>query len=291
MKRGQTFARLLGKYAVITLGCALYALAFCWFFENNAITAGGFGGIAQILHRLVPAIPIGIATIVLNIPLFLMGFRRQGPKLLVSSGYAILVSNLLIDLISSLHTFEPSSDPLMASIYGGVLTGVALGMLLNEGATTGGTELAARMLKYRFRHLPIGKLCLAIDVIIILLYALVFQNINNALYGIIAMYVFSIAMDAVVYGMNRGKMAYIVSDQYEQIRKRLLDMDLGITLLKAEGGWKRDDKRIILCAFKNNQIASIKSTITEIDPDAFIILCETHEVLGEGFGAYSDDSL
>lgn len=291
MKRGQTFARLLGKYAVITLGCALYALAFCWFFENNAITAGGFGGIAQILHRLVPAIPIGIATIVLNIPLFLMGFRRQGPKLLVSSGYAILVSNLLIDLISSLHTFEPSSDPLMASIYGGVLTGVALGMLLNEGATTGGTELAARMLKYRFRHLPIGKLCLAIDVIIILLYALVFQNINNALYGIIAMYIFSIAMDAVVYGMNRGKMAYIVSDQYEEIRKRLLDMDLGITLLKAEGGWKQDDKRIILCAFKNNQIASIKSTITEIDPDAFIILCETHEVLGEGFGAYSDDSL
>lgn len=291
MKRGQTFARLLGKYAVITLGCAIYALAFCWFFENNAISAGGFGGIAQILHRLVPAIPIGIATIALNVPLFLLGFRRQGPKLLVSSGYAILVSNLLIDLISSLHTFEPSSDPLMAAIYGGVLTGVALGMLLNEGATTGGTELAARMLKYRFRHLPIGKLCLAIDVAIILLYALVFRNINNALYGIIAMYIFSIAMDAVVYGMNRGKMAYIVSDQYEEIRKRLLDMDLGITLLKAEGGWKQDDKRIILCAFKNNQIASIKATITEIDPDAFIILCETHEVLGEGFGAYSDDSL
>lgn len=291
MQRRQALVRLLGKYAVITVGCALYALAFCWFFENNAISAGGFGGIAQILHRLVPAIPIGVATIVLNIPLFILGFRRQGPKLLISSGYAILVSNLLIDLISSLYQFTPSSDPLMASIYGGVLTGVALGLLLNAGATTGGTELAARMLKYRFRHLPIGKLCLVIDVTIILLYALVFRNINNALYGIIAMYIFSIAMDAVVYGMNRGKMAYIVSDHYEEIRKSLLDMDLGITMLKAEGGWKRDDKRIILCAFKNNQIASIKATITAIDPDAFIILCETHEVLGEGFGAYSDDSL
>lgn len=291
MQRRQALVRLLGKYAVITVGCALYALAFCWFFENNAISAGGFGGIAQILHRLVPAIPIGVATIVLNIPLFILGFRRQGPKLLISSGYAILVSNLLIDLISSLYQFAPSSDPLMASIYGGVLTGVALGLLLNTGATTGGTELAARMLKYRFRHLPIGKLCLVIDVTIILLYALVFRNINNALYGIIAMYIFSIAMDAVVYGMNRGKMAYIVSDHYEEIRKSLLDMDLGITMLKAEGGWKRDDKRIILCAFKNNQIASIKATITAIDPDAFIILCETHEVLGEGFGAYSDDSL
>ena len=291
MKHGPSAVKLLGKYAVITVGCALYALAFCWFFEANAITAGGFGGIAQILHRLIPAIPIGIATIVMNVPLFLLGLRKQGPKLLVSSAFAIAVSNLFIDLISSLYTFHSSGDPLLASLFGGVLTGVALGLLLNQGATTGGTELAARMLRYRFRHLPIGKLCLSIDVIVILLYALVFRNINNALYGIIAMYVFSIAMDAVVYGMNRGKMAYIVSDHYEEIRKSLLDMDLGITLLKAEGGWKRDDKRIILCAFKNNQIASIKATITEIDPDAFIILCETHEVLGEGFGAYSDDSL
>ena len=182
-------------------------------------------------------------------------------------------------------------DPLLATIYGGVLLGISMGLLLSVGATTGGTELAARLLKLKLRHLSIGRLCLVLDVTVIILYALTFHSINNALYGIIAMYISSLAMDAVVYGSINAKMAYIISDHSQEITEKLLGMDLGVTLLKGKGGYTGGEKNVVLCAFKRSQIAAIKASVMAVDPTAFIIVCEAHEILGEGFGEYSPDSL
>ena len=159
------------------------------------------------------------------------------------------------------------------------------------GATTGGTELAARLLKYRIRHLSIGRLCLIIDVAVVSLYSLVFRQVNTALYGIIGMYISSLAMDAVVYGSVGAKMAYIISAQSAEITRRILDLELGVTLLQGKGGYHGDDKQVILCAFKPSQIGTIKALVTEVDPNAFIIVCEAHEIVGEGFGEYTPDSL
>ena len=290
MKTKNPALQWLYEYGVITLGCALYALCFNWFFQPNNISMGGFTGVAQIVNHFIPVLPIGVMSIVLNVPLFVLGVRKQGIKLLVSSAYAMSVGSLMLDGLAAAYTFQPM-EPLLACVYGGVLLGISMGLMLTVGATTGGTELAARLLKYRIRNLSIGRLCLTIDVTVICLYAMTFRSINNALYGIIAMYISSIAMDTVVYGSINAKIAYIISNHSGEIARKLLDMDLGITLLDGRGGFSGDRKQVVLCAFKRSQIVPIKAAVTEIDPNAFIIVCEAHEVLGEGFGEYSPDSL
>ena len=282
--------RRLWEYAVITFGSALYALCFNWFFQSNNISMGGFTGVAQIVNRLLPVLPVGVTVIALNVPLFLIGVRKLGLGLLISSLYAMAAGSLMIDGLNMIYTFPPM-EPLLAAIYGGVLLGASMGLLLSVGATTGGTELAARLLKLKLRHLSIGRLCLALDVTVIVLYALTFHSVNNALYGIIAMYISSLVMDSVVYGSINAKMAYIISDNSRAITEQLLKMELGVTLLQGKGAWTGGEKTVVLCAFKRSQIAAIKAAVTAIDPDAFIIVCEAHEVLGEGFGVYSPDSL
>ena len=273
----------------MTLGCAVYALCFNWFFQPNSIAMGGFTGLAQIINRLIPVFPVGMTVLVMNVPLLILGVRRQGVKLLVATLYATAVSSLMIDGLAMVYTF-PAMDPLLACIYGGVLMGVSMALLLMMGGTTGGSDLAARLLKYRLRSVSIGRLCLFIDAAVVTLYAITFRSLNNALYGIISMYICSVAMDAVVYGSN-AKMAYIISSRSGEIARLLLEMNLGVTLLDGRGGFSGDEKQVVLCAFKRSQIAPIKATVTEVDPNAFIIVCEAHEVLGEGFGEYSPDSL
>lgn len=290
MKSKNPVLRWLYEYGVITLGCGLYALCFNWFFRPNNISMGGFTGVAQIVNHFVPILPIGIMSIALNVPLFYVGVRKQGVKLLINSLYAMTVSSLMLDGMAAVYTFQPM-EPLLACVYGGVTLGISMGLMMTVGATTGGTELAARLLKYKLRSLSIGRLCLSIDVIVICLYALTFRSINNALYGIIAMYINSLAMDAVVYGSINAKIAYIISSNSSGITQQLLEMDLGITLLNGRGGYSGDEKQVVLCAFKRSQIAAIKAAVTTIDPAAFIIVCEAHEVLGEGFGEYTPDSL
>ena len=291
MKSKNPILRVLYDYGVIVLGCAIYAVSFNWFFQPNNISMGGFTGVAQIINRLIPVMPVGVTSILLNIPLFIIGVRKQGVKLLVASLFAMGVSSLMIDGLNMVYTFQPMEEPLLACIYGGVLVGVSMGLLMTVGATTGGSDLAARLLKYKLRHLSIGRLCLGIDVSVICLYAITFRSVNNALYGIIAMYISSLTMDTVVYGSINAKIAYIISGHSGEVAKRLLDLDLGITLLDGRGGYSGDRKQVVLCAFKRSQFAVVKATVTAIDPNAFIIVCEAHEVLGEGFGAYTPDSL
>ena len=290
MKSKNPVVRLLYEYGTILLGCALYALCFNWFFQPNNISMGGFTGIGQIVNRFVPMLPVGVTSIMLNIPLFILGVRKQGIKILISSLFAMSTGSLMLDGLAAAHTFKPM-EPLLACIYGGVLLGASMGLMLLVGATTGGTELAARLLKYRIRHLSIGRLCLMIDVMVICLYALTFRSVNNALYGIIAMYISSLAMDTVIYGSINAKIAYVISNKSGEVAKHLLNMDLGVTLLDGQGGFSGDPKQVVMCAFKRSQIASIKSAVTVIDPSAFIIVCDAHEVLGEGFGEYTPDSL
>ena len=291
MKSKHPALRLLRDYGVITLGCAIYAVSFQWFFQPNNIAMGGFTGVGQIFNRLLPFLPVGTIVILMNVPLFILGVRRQGLKILISSLFATVVSNLMIDGLDAVYTFQPMDEPLLACVYGGVTVGAAMALILTVGATTGGTELAARLLKYRIRHLSIGRLCLIIDVAVVSLYSLVFRQVNTALYGIIGMYISSLAMDAVVYGSVGAKMAYIISAQSAEITRRILDLELGVTLLQGKGGYHGDDKQVILCAFKPSQIGTIKALVTEVDPNAFIIVCEAHEIVGEGFGEYTPDSL
>ena len=177
------------------------------------------------------------------------------------------------------------------AIYGGVIVGFGCGLMLRYSATTGGTELAARLLKLKFPGLSIGTLCLSIDAIVVISYAAVFRDLTQALYAMVALFIISKVMDRVVYGGNGAKMAYIISEQYEAITAKLLELDRGVTLLEGRGGFSGSPKNVILCAFSRAQIVSIKSIVKQADPDAFIIVCDAYEILGEGFGVNRPDGL
>ncbi len=275
----------------IVLGCVFYAIAVDWLFVPNDIVVGGFTGIAQILNHFFPALPIGLTVVVLNIPLFIIGIRLQGMKLLYSSLFAMTLGSVLIDVLDQLFVFQPMDNLLLACIFGGVLMGASLGLELSVGATTGGSDLAARLLKYKLRHVSMGKLCLAVDICVVVIYSIVFQSVYTALYGIVAMYICSLSMDSLIYGGTQAKMAYIISDKNDQIRKRLLEMDLGATVLDGKGGWSGIPKDIILCTCRRKEIAAVKEAVISIDKDAFVIMSDAYEVLGEGFSSYSSDSL
>lgn len=282
---------ILRDYAIITISCLLYAITFNCFYATNNLAMGGFTGISQVINRLIPILPVGTTVFLLNVPLMIAGVKKQGWGILIASVYAISVSSVMIDALEMLVEFPPM-DPLLASLYGGVLTGVALGLMLLKNATTGGTELAARLLKYVFHSISVGKLCLVIDVTVICIYALTFKSLDNALYGIISMYVCSLAMDMVVYGSINAKLAIIVSDRVEPITARLMEMGLGATILHGHGAYTGKDKRILMCAARPGKIGKIKAAVALEDPEkAFIIVCDAREVFGEGFGEYGSDSL
>lgn len=283
--------KILKDYAIITLGCLLYSFAFNCFFETNNLAMGGFTGIAQVLNRFIPALPIGTTVFVMNVPLMIIGIKKQGWSILFTTIYAIAVSSAMIDTLNAFIKF-PSTEPLLACIYGGVLLGISLGIMMLKSATTGGTELAARLLKYVFRNISIGKICLIIDVSVICIYAFTFRSLDNALYGIIAMYVSSIAMDMVVYGSSNAKLAYIISDKGEEIKQKLMALGLGATIINGSGAFTGNAKNILLCAARPNKISRIKAAVNAVDPEkSFIIVTDAKEVLGEGFGEYSENSL
>ena len=186
MKSNNPVLRRLYEYGTMTLGCAIYALCFNWFFQPNNIAMGGFTGLAQIINRLIPVFPVGMTVLVMNVPLLILGVRKQGVKLLVATLYATFISSLMIDGLAMVYTFPPM-DSLLACIYGGVLMGVSMALLMMMGGTTGGSDLAARLLKYKLRSVSIGRQCLLIDAAVVTLYAITFRSLNNALYGIISM--------------------------------------------------------------------------------------------------------
>ncbi len=290
MTQRHALFKFLKAYSLITFGALIYALSFNWFFQPNHIAFGGLTGIAQILNRIWPVLPVGVMVIVMNVPLFVAGVRRMGVGLLLSSLYCMAISSIFVDIMAAVHTFSPM-DPLLASLYGGLTLGFSLGLVLMANATSGGTELLARLLKCRLPNLSMGRLCLVIDIVVIVAYAAAFRSLNNALYGIVALYITTIVMDMVIYGSQKAVLAYIISNHSGDIAAALLELNMGITLLNGTGGFSGGEKRVILCAIRRRQVAMVKELVNERDPAAFVIVCQAHEVLGEGFAAYDKNAM
>ena len=275
----------------ITAASALYAVGFNWCYVPNDIAFSGITGIAQIINAVLPWAPVGAVVVVLNVPLFLLGWWFLGGRLLVGSLAAMLLSSAAIDAVDALWRFSPM-DPMLASLYGGVLLGLSLGVVFLQGATTGGTDLAARLLKVPLPWLPMGKLLLAVDLVVIAAVALAFRSLDSALYGIVSLYVTTLVMDWVLYGLDNARVAYIISQKPGEVAAAILrEMERGVTLLKGQGGWSGEDRQVLLVAFKQRQIVSLKRTVRALDPAAFLIVCPAHEVLGDGFRSHHQNDL
>lgn len=283
-------AQKVRSCGIITLGAVIYALAFDWFVAPNQIAMGGVTGLAQIVNALVPVLPVGVLSILVNVPLFLAGWRLLGGRLLVSSLYAMAVSSLAIDVIAWMHTFPPM-DPILATLYGGAGMGVGLGLVFSQGATTGGTDIIGKLLKLKLPWLPIGKLVMIPDMVVVILAAVVFGTVNAALYGLIQMYLLSKVMDMILYGWDTSRVAYIITDRWEETVQGLLDMNRGVTLLQGKGAYTGAEKQVLLVAFRQREIVPNKRMLREIDPKAFFIVCDAHEILGEGFGDYQKEEI
>ena len=282
---------LIRKYGLITIGCLIYGLACNWCYAPNDIAYGGFTGIAQMLHAVIPVLPVGATVFCLNVPLFFLGWKLLGGQLLVSSLYAMTLCSASVDLFASLFPFQPM-DPLLACLYGGLLLGVGLGLVIGQSATTGGTDLLARLLKLPLPWLPMGKLMLALDLTVICATALVFGNLNTALYGLVALFLSTKVLDTVLYGMDTSKVAYIISDNPQQVIQSIAkDLDRGVTILHGTGAYSGQPKNVLMCAFKQRQIVTLKQAVKEVDPNAFLIVCDAHDVLGEGFRTYQKNDI
>lgn len=288
MKR--TAKAIIVQYVIITLSCALYAVGFNWCFAPSHLSVGGFTGIAQIINHFFPWASIGITIIVLNLPLFVLSWKKVGRTWLFATLYATFLSSVMVDALAGLYTFAPM-EPMLAAVYGGVLIGLSCGLLMRQSATTGGSELAARLLKLKFPAISIGTLCLCVDGVVVVSYAAVFRDLTQALYAMLALFIISKLTDWVVYGGSGAKMAYIISEQHEAITQQLLALDRGVTLLPGRGGYSGQPKNVILCAFSRSQIVTVKTIVKNADPDAFVIVCDAHEIMGEGFTGNTPEGL
>ena len=285
--KGQRTVLWFGK---IIAGCLLFALGFDMFLEPNGLNAGGISGLAMILVHVLGFGSVGVVTALMNLPLFLAGGLKIGKKFFVGSLVGMATSSLALDLFSKLPVLE--TEPLLASLYGGVLCGIGLGMVFATGASTGGSDIVVRLLKLRWEHVPIGTINIVFDLVVAVLTGIAFMDMSRALYGGVAIFVTGQVIDAVVYRFDYSKVALIISPEYEKIAQVIAaELDRGATFLHAEGSFSRKDTKVVLTAVKKQQISELKRLVVEIDPNAFIVVQEAHQVLGEGFGRYSKDSL
>ncbi len=281
---------LLLDWFLIAIGGAVFAFGFALFLQPNRINGGGVSGLAMVFCTLTQLSSTGVVTMVINIPLFIAGYRRLGRRFFFGTLVGTISSSLLIDVFALLPT--PQTEPLLAALYGGVITGFGLGLMLARGGSSGGGDILMRLLKLKFRNLSAGRLMLIIDIVVIALTGFAFRDLNKVLYSTVTLYVSSIVLDSVVYGFDYSKVALVISDHYEQISQALTTkLERGVTLLTGEGGYTGAPKKVVLCAIKRHQLAELKELVTEIDPNAFIILQEAHQILGDGFDRYSKDAL
>ena len=247
-------------------------------------------GLAVILAEFIP-IDNGIIILCLNLPLLVGGAIVFGSAFFFSTIYATVVSSLAITAVSFLPAvFQPLTDDLLtAGLAGGVLTAVGMGLIFRQGATTGGTDIIVRLVQKKFPHMKSGVLFLVVDSIIVALSALVFGNINLALYASIALFTNTRVFDAVLYGTNAARLLLIITGEPEEvIRQATQDLDLGITVLEARGGYTGTEKTMLVCAVKKRMFPRMKKLVLSIDSGAFIIVSSADEIYGEGFLSHAD---
>ncbi len=266
-----------------TVGSFLYAVSVNCFSAPNELAPGGLTGIATMVHYLVPTIPIGLTILVLNIPLLLTAFLIISRTFTVRTLICTVLSTAVIDLLASVLPAY-TGDMFLVSVMGGVLSGLGLGLIFLRGGSTGGTEIVARLLERRLPYVPVGKLLLAVDAVVIVLSAVVFRNVESAMYAVVLVFVTSTLVDALVYGGNGGKLVLIFSKHREEIAKAILQtLNCGVTKLRSRGGYTGEESEVLLCAVRRTQMYPLRRLVAKADPSAFMVIASAEEVLGQGF--------
>ena len=285
VKQFLTSRRMLTDYAQILLGCVIGGAAYPLFLVPNSIAPGGLTGVSTILNHLF-GLPVGVTSLAMNIPLFVLSWRSMGRSFAIRSLIATALFSYCIDLLR----FQPmTADPLLGALYGGLLLGAGIGLIIRGSATTGGTDMIARMIHRRVPSVSTGTLLVMLDCVVVLC-AAIFVGIGYALYSLICIFVTGKVVDIVIIGFHHNRACFIISGRWEAITGEILHaMDRGVTQLTARGGFSGQERPVLLCIVPLPEVTRLKAVVQEADPNAFMFVTEATEAVGEGFAGWADE--
>lgn len=269
------------EYALLVLGSVIMSYGIKNIYGPVNLVSGGLSGVAIILQGLF-GIPLWISNTVLNIPLFLVGYRVRGWTFIKRTLVATVVMSLALMVMPEVYLI-PNGDILLSAVFGGIVCGIGAGLVFVCRATTGGTDLLAAIIQTRMRHVTVPQILQVLDWLIVLIGASVF-GVSTALYAVIAIYALTKVSDGIIDGMHFAKAAYIISEESGEIAGRIMQqLERGVTGIPARGLYSGRDTQMLYCVISNREVAVLKDLVHEVDPNAFVIVSDVREVLGEGF--------
>lgn len=280
MKHKEKWYKVIYSYILIGIGSLFLAIGLIYFLAPNTIAPGGVTGFAVVIETIIN-VPIYITNLVINIPLFILGFRILGKDTAIKTLFSTVVLSIFLKILPPATL---THDLLLSSIFGGLLGGIGLGLVFKFGGTTGGTDLAASILNNKFPALSLVGFMTAIDLFVVVFAGIVERQLEISLYSVIAMFVIMKIVDIVLEGISYEKGFFIISEKPEEISEGLMTkLDRGVTLLKGKGMYSKENKDVLLCVVPRAQFTRVKEMVKDIDPYAFVMVTEMSEVLGEGF--------
>ena len=275
---------LIKKYFLITLGITMVAFAISVFYTPNKIVSGGVSGISTILYHTL-GIQTGLSFLVINGVLLLFALKFLGKGFVLNTLYGALLISALVQVFSVIPPL--TTDPILASVFGAALYGLGIGLTLMCGASSGGTDILARLVQCALPHVKIGSLLLVVDALVILASLLCFGKVDLTLYGIIALCISSFSINWLIRKLNVSKLAFVVTDKgTETARYLVANSPRGVTIFDVTGGYTMEEKQVLMCALKESEAETFQKRIHELDPSAFIIFSESSQIVGNGFRVY-----
>ncbi len=273
--------KIVRNFMYAGLGVVLYAIGISWFLDPNNLAPGGLIGLSVILNRLTD-ISTGTLYFVLNVPIVLLGIWKFGFKFMSSTAVIIVLNSVLTDFLAQ---FGPlTTEPLLATIAGGVMIGAGIGMIFRAGTTSGGTDIIVKVIKTKYKHIGTGKIFLLLDMVIVSISGLVFKDFNVVMYAFIAVFLSGRVMDTVLYGSDEARLVYIISERYVEIAKRALEeLDVGMTLLEGKGAYTNAERKVIMCVMRKQISPKLEDIVKTVDPNSFMIVTSASEIYGEGY--------
>ncbi len=278
----ETVINTLKNNGMWIIGCILYSIGVNSFAVPNNIAQSGITGVSVIFYHLFGT-PVGTINLVLNIPLLILMWIFLGKKLVARTLWVTVLLSTAIDIIA-MFDIAYTGNPLLASLYCGLCQGAGLGLIMITGATSGGTDIVARLVHKKFPHITVGTVVMLADAVVVATGMFVFRSIESGLYAIIVIYVSTKVIDSMIYGVGNGKMLMIVTEKGDEVSKAIVNSSpRGVSILPAVGAYTGESKNVLLCVARKHEISGIIKTVESVDDKTFIIVSEANEILGKGF--------
>ncbi len=273
---------LLIDFLYYIIGSSAYSVAVIMFLSANEISPGGLTGIATVLNFLFN-LPIGTVVFVLNIPLLILGFFKFGKYFIIKTAVATVFISVSLDIFE-VFLPTPKIDLILASVFGGILMGLGISLIMLRGSTTGGVDIIAKFINRKFSHISMGRIMLTIDAFVVGISALVYKNTQSALYSVVSLYAASKIMDLLLYGADKGKVIYIISHKTQDIVSEIMTVvNRGVSIIDITGGFSGGKRQMIMCTVRINEVALVLKNARKHDNNAFIVVAEAGEIIGNGF--------